>query len=196
MSSPMHRRYLPAFILTLTFAAGAAAQAPPVWQIGEFNKSSDEFGAQARGTFDAASGRAKDWGATQQAVVPGREDASSSRVIRFELSGEPRGAYRLRLGLLLTTPRVPVVQVEVNGRRGWFHPRPARDFEEGNLEAFTFPQYAVGSLVADIPAEFLRRGANEITLTALADPHTSALPGGAETGDALLRYDAGRPLTA
>jgi alpha-mannosidase len=161
-----------------------------MWQIGEFNKSSDEFGAQARGTFDAKSGRAKDWGATQRAVLPAKADAAAARVIRFELPVEPSGAYRLRLGLLLTTPRLPVVQLEVNGRRGWFHQRPARDFEEGNLEAYIFPQYAVGSLVIDIPAEFLRRGANEISLTAVADPHTSALPGGAETEDALLRYDA------
>jgi hypothetical protein len=186
----MHQRYLPAFILTLAFAVCAGAQAPPVWQIGEFNKSSDEFGAQARATFDAKSGRAKEWGATQQAVVPAKADAAAARRIRFELPGEPSGAYRLRLGLLITTPRLPVVQLEVNGHRGWFHQRPERDFEEGNVEAFTFPQYAVGSLVADIPAEFLRRGANEISLTALADPHTSALPGGDDTEAGLLRYDA------
>src|SRR5215213_3543368 len=99
MSSSMRRRYLPALILTLTYAVCAGAQVSPVWQIGEFNKSSDEFGAQARGAFDAASGRAKDWGATQQAVVPGKGDATASRVVRFALAGEPRGAYRLRLGL-------------------------------------------------------------------------------------------------
>jgi hypothetical protein len=186
----MHRRYLPAFILTLTFAVCAGAQERRVWQIGEFNNSSDEFGTQVRGAFDPASGRVKEWGATQQAIVPGEGDASSSRVIRFELSDEPRGAYRLRLGLIIATPRLPVVQAEVNGRRGWFHQRPERDFEEGNLEAFIFPQYAVGSLVIDIPAEFLLRGANEISLTALADPQTTALPGGADTTDALLRYDA------
>src|SRR5215207_3677988 len=186
----MPRRFVQALILTFALAVCAAAQERPLWQIGEFNGSSDEFGTQTRAAFEPGSSGVKGWGATQQAVVPGREDASSARVIRFELPGEPRGAYRLRLGLLITTPRLPVVQVEVNGHRGWFHQRPERDFEEGNLEAFTFPQYAVGSLVADIPAEFLRRGANEISLTAVADPHTAALPGGAETEGGLLRYDA------
>ncbi|HEX8187403.1 MAG TPA: glycoside hydrolase family 38 C-terminal domain-containing protein [Pyrinomonadaceae bacterium] len=161
-----------------------------MWQVGEFNGSSDEFGAQAPGPFDAARGRANEWGATQQAVGHAKADPASARVVRFELNDEPRGVYSLKLGLLITTPRLPVVQAEVNGRRGWFHQRPERDFEEGNLEAFTFPQYAVGALVIEIPAAFLRRGANEISLTALADPHTSALPGGAETADALLRYDA------
>ncbi|HWS87917.1 MAG TPA: glycoside hydrolase family 38 C-terminal domain-containing protein [Pyrinomonadaceae bacterium] len=186
----MRRRYLLSFILTLAFAVCAAAQERPLWQVGEFNGSSDEFGSQAAGPFDAGSGRAKDWGATQQAVAPAEADAAAERRIRFELNEEPRGAYRLRLGLLITTPRLPFVQVGVNGRRGWFHLRPERDFEEGNLEAYTFPQYAVGKLDAEIPAEFLRRGANEISLTAVADLFTSALPGGAETGDALLRYDA------
>jgi alpha-mannosidase len=186
----MRRHYLPAFILTLTFAACAGAQGRPVWQIGEFNGSSDEFGAQAAGPFDAGRGRAKDWGATQQAVVASKADPATARVVRFELTGEPRGPYRLRLGLILNSPRVPVVQLDVNGHRGWFYQRPERDFVEGNLEAYIFPQYAIGSLDAEIPAGFLHTGANEISLTAVADPLSTALPGGEETADALLRYDA------
>ena len=190
----MHRQFLLALLLTVTNAVGAGAQqgrpAGQLWQIGEFNSSSDELGVQAPGVFDAASGRAKGWGATQQAVVAAKADAAAARRIRFELDGEPRGAYRLRLGLILATPRVPVVQVEVNGHKGWFHQRPGKDFQEGNLEANIFPQYAVGQLFAEIPAEFLRRGANELSLTAVADPLTTALPGGEETADAVLRYDA------
>jgi alpha-mannosidase len=186
----MPRRYLFAFLLTLACAVSAAAQERPLWQIGEFNGSSDEFGTQTREAFDPATGGAKSWGATQQAVVSGKADAASARVIRFELGEEPRGVYKLRLGLLVTTPRLPVVRAEVNGHPGWFHQRFERDFEEGNLEAYIFPQYAVGTLNVEIPAELLRRGANEISLTALADPQTTALPGGTETGDAVLRYDA------
>ena len=185
------RLYLWAFVLTFALAPCAGAQGErPLWQIGEFNGSADEFGAQAPGAFDAAAGRPKEWGATQQAVVEAGADAAAARRIRFDLAEEPRGLYRLRLGLIMTTPRVPVVQVEVNGRRGWFYQRPEKDFAEGNLEAFTFPQYAVGSLSVEVPAEFLRRGANEVALTAVADPLTTALPGGQETADALLRYDA------
>src|SRR3712207_669373 len=123
----MRRPFLFAFILTLTFAAGAGAQERPLWQIGQFDGSSDEFGAQARATFEPGPGRAKDWGATQQAVVPAKADPASARLIRFELAGEPRGAYTLKLGLLITSPRLPVVQVQVNGRPGWFHQRPERD---------------------------------------------------------------------
>ena len=187
----MRRRYLLALILTLTFAVCARAQEErPLWQIGEFNSSSDEFGAQAPGPFYPAKGRAKDWGATQQAVVEAKADPASARRIRFDLADAPSGIYTLRLGLIMTSPRLPVVQVEVNGHRGWFYQRPESEYKEGNLEAYTFPQYALGVLPAGIPAEFLRQGANEIALTAVADPASAALPGGEDTSDALLRYDA------
>jgi hypothetical protein len=186
----MLRRYLSALILTFAFALCARAQESVVWQIGEFNNSSDEFGAQAEGVFDAANVQVKSWGATQQAVVESKADAPAARRIRFELAEAPSGVYTLKLGLILNSPRVPVVQVDVNGHRGWFYQRPESDFKEGNLEANIFPQYAVGSLEAGIPAEFLSRGVNEIALTAVADPDSTALPGGEDTSDALLRYDA------
>jgi hypothetical protein len=186
----MLRRYLPALVLTFAFALCARAQGVAVWQMGEFNESSDEFGAQAEGAFDAASGQTKRWGATQQAVVESKADASAARRIRFELADAPRGVYTLKLGLIMGSPRLPVVQLEVNGHKGWFYQRPESDFKEGNLEANIFPQYAVGRLLAGIPAEFLRQGANEIALTAVADPDSTALPGGEDTSDALLRYDA------
>jgi hypothetical protein len=186
----MRRRYLSALLLTCAFALCARAQEPPVWQIGQFNSSAYEFGSQTAGVFDAASGQAGDWGATQQAVVESKADASAARLIRFELAAPAGGVYTLRLGLIMNSPRVPVVQVEVNGHKGWFYQRPESDFKEGNLEANIFPQYAVGTLNVEIPAEFLRRGANELALTAVADPLSTALPGGEDTADAQLRYDA------
>ena len=187
----MRRRYLSALILVFAFALGARAQdRVTVWQMGEFNSSANEFGEQAAGAFDAASGQLKSWGATQQAVVESKADASAARRIRFELREEPNGDYTLKLGLILTSPRVPFVRLEVNGRVGRFYLWPERDFKEGNLEANIFPQYAVGTLEAEIPAEYLRRGANEIALTAVNDPLSAALPGGEDTSDSLLRYDA------
>lgn len=188
----IHRRFLSALILAFVLSPFARAQDRALWRIGEFNGSSDEFGVQlpAGRAFDVASDQAKDWGATQQAFVAGKQDASAARVIRFALPEAPRGAYTLRIGLILNSARVPLVQVEVNGHEGWFYQRPERDFTEGNLEANIFPQYAVGSLKVAVPADFLRRGENEVSLTALADPVSTALPGGEDTSAALLRYDA------
>ncbi|HEX7312462.1 MAG TPA: glycoside hydrolase family 38 C-terminal domain-containing protein [Pyrinomonadaceae bacterium] len=186
----MQRRYPLALILTLTFAVCAAARERPLWQLGEFNGSSDEFGAQAAGPFDVTKGSVKDWGTTQPAVVEAKADGTAARRICFELADAPVGVYTLRLGLIMTSPRLPVVQLEVNGHKGWFYQRPESEYKEGNIEAYIFPQYAFGVLPAAIPAEFLRRGANEIALTAVADPATAALPGGEDTTDAVLRYDA------
>jgi alpha-mannosidase len=187
----MRRRYLSALVLAFAFALGVRAQGrATVWQIGEFNSSSYEFGSQAAGAFDVASGTPKSWGATQQAVVESKADGRAARRIRFEMREAPSGVYRLKLGLILNSPRVPVVRVDVNGHVGRFYQRPERDFKEGNLEANIFPQYAVGSLAVEIPAEFLVRGANELALTAVADDASTALPGGDDTTDALLRYDA------
>jgi hypothetical protein len=187
----MNRRYLCGFALTFIFALCARAQDRPVWQIGEFNESSDEFGVQspASRAFDVGVGRTKEWGATQQASVAGKPDAAA-RVIRFDLPEAPRRSYRLRIGLIMNTPRVPLVQVEVNGHVGWFHQRPERDYTEGNLEASIFPQYSIGVLTVEIPSDFLRRGGNEIALTALTDAFSTALPGGEDASDARLQYDA------
>src|SRR3712207_5705322 len=103
----MRRRYLSALFLTFAFALGARAQdRAAVWQIGEFDSSAYEFGSQTAGAFDVASGQPKDWGGTQQAVVASKADASAARRIRFELREVPGGVYTLRLGLILTAPRV------------------------------------------------------------------------------------------
>src|SRR3954447_20664673 len=116
----MRRRYLSALVLAFAFALGVRAQErATVWQVGEFDSSAGEFGSQPAGAFDVATGTPKSWGATQQAVVESNADASAARRIRFELAEEPGGVYTLKLGLILTSPRVPVVQLEVNGHKGW-----------------------------------------------------------------------------
>jgi alpha-mannosidase len=173
-------------------AVGCLAQEErAVWKIGSFDETSAEFGEQASASrpFVVNESPAKDWPRVQQAVVPGKAADATPLRIRFELPVVPQGTYTLRLGLIVQTPRAPLVQVEVNGHRGWFYQRLA-DYREGNREASIFPQYAIGTLAVEIPADFLRRGVNEISLLALTDPVSTALPGGEVTEDALLNYDA------
>jgi hypothetical protein len=177
-------------LLTLLLAVCAAAQSRAVWRIGEFDQSGDELGdAAPAAPFVVGTSRAGDWGRTQQAVTPDKAATTTPRRIRFDLREEPRGAYVLRVGLIVRTPRLAVVQLDVNGRRGWFHQRFV-DYREGNWEPSIFPQYAIGALEAPIPAEFLRQGANEIAVTAVADPISTALPGGGLTDNDALIYDA------
>lgn len=189
---PLTRRhFVLGIILSLALSVCASAQGRAVWRIGAFDNSADELGP-ASGTakvFEVATSKAKDWPGTQQAVVPARAGAGAAHKIRFDLAEAPRGAYRLRLGLIYKTARAPVVQAEVNGRRGWFY-QPLETYKEGNSEGAILPQYSTGALDIDVPAEFFKQGSNEISLLALTDPLSTALPGGETTDHAVLIYDA------
>jgi alpha-mannosidase len=189
----IHKNALGGVVLSLMLAASALGQeARSVWKIGDFNGSSFEFGGRSSQSviFVISENQAQDWPPFQQAVVPERIDKAVGRRIQFELRDAPRGIYRLKLGLIMLTPRVPVVELDVNGHRGRFFQRPEVDYREGNLEGAILPQYGIGSMTMEIPARFLRQGRNEIALAAVTDPLSTKLPGGDITDDAVLTYDA------
>jgi hypothetical protein len=189
---------LPLLLLSLMLCAGARAQEQQgerrIFKIGEFDNSSEEFAAAAGApvVYATATDEAKNWVGTQQAVVPdkaGTDGSAAARKIQFELASAPAGVYRLRLGLILKTARAPVVQLDVNGHRGWFH-QPLETYKEGNSEGAILPQYAIGALTIDVPTSFLRAGRNEFALTAVADELSTRMPGGETTDQATLIYDA------
>jgi alpha-mannosidase len=188
----MHRHALRGVVLLLILAGSALGQGRPVWKIGEFNGSSSEFTGppSQSGVFVVSQSQPKEWAASQQAVVPEKIGGAAARRIQFELQDAPLGVYRLKLGLIMFTPRVPVVELNVNGHRGRFYQRPEVDYQEGNLEGAILPQYGIGSLTMNIPAAFLKQGRNEVALTAVTDPLSTKLPGGEITDDAVLTYDA------
>ncbi|HEX8422199.1 MAG TPA: polysaccharide lyase family protein, partial [Pyrinomonadaceae bacterium] len=183
-------------LLSLILSVNALAQGErTLWKIGTFDNSSEEFAAASNApvVYDVADGQPKHWMGTQQAVVPDRTGAASGgaarRRILFELQSAPEGAYRLRLGLIMKTARSPVVELEVNGHRGWFH-QPVETYKEGNSEGAILPQYSIGTMTIDVPREFLRAGRNEFALTAVTDELSTAMPGGETTDYATLTYDA------
>ncbi|HYE66423.1 MAG TPA: glycoside hydrolase family 38 C-terminal domain-containing protein [Pyrinomonadaceae bacterium] len=189
----MRRSVLRGLMLSLVFTVNAVAQVRTAWKIGDFDGSSAEFRygeATASRTFVVSENRPKDWPYVQTAVLPGKSGEAAPQTIRFELPGAPQGVYMLRLGLIMKTPRAPVIQVDVNGHQGWFHRRPVMDQRLGNNEPSSLPQHASGTLTVEIPAEFLRQGRNQISLTAIADPLSTALPGGETIVDAALTWDA------
>ena len=187
----MRRHFIPGIILSLALSVCAAAQGRTVWRIGAFDNSHEELGppSPAARAYAVATSRAQDWPGSQQAVVPSKAEGGPAHKIQFDLASAPRGIYRLRLGLILKTARAPVVQVDVNGRRGWFY-QPLETYREGNSEGAILPQYSTGALDVEVPAEFLRQGGNEISLLAVTDPLSTALPGGELTDHAVLSYDA------
>jgi hypothetical protein len=179
-------------LLLLFSCVSVSAQERTVFKIGVFDNSSEEFAPAASSpvVYVVATGEPQKWVGTQQAVVPGRAGAGdAARKIQFELQSAPQGLYRLRLGLILKTARAPVVQVDVNGHRGWFH-QPVETYREGNSEGAILPQYSIGELNIDVPTTFLRAGQNEIALTAVTDELSTAMPGGETTDFAVLTYDA------
>jgi hypothetical protein len=179
-------------VLSLLLAAISPAQEQRViWKIGSFDESSSEFDGQTSTprVFVVNKSQPREWQGVQQAVLPGKAEAATPHKIQFELAGAPQGTYSLRLGLIVHTPRAPVVQVDVNGHKGLFD-QHLDEYKEGNTEASIFPQYAIGAITIDIPSDFLREGTNEISLLALTDPLSTQLPGGEVTDDAILTYDA------
>ncbi|HEY6189539.1 MAG TPA: glycoside hydrolase family 38 C-terminal domain-containing protein [Pyrinomonadaceae bacterium] len=187
----MCRYALLGVVLSFLVATSSPAQERAVWKIGSFDDSSSEFGEQAAAArvFVVNKSQPKEWPGAQQAVLPGKAQAAAPRRIQFELADAPQGIYRLRLGLIMHTPRAPAIELDVNGHRGLFH-QPLEEYREGNMEASIFPQYSIGAINIDIPGAFLRRGVNEISLQAITDPLSTSLPGGEITDDAILTYDA------
>ncbi|HEV7904995.1 MAG TPA: polysaccharide lyase family protein, partial [Pyrinomonadaceae bacterium] len=188
------RRYAVAWVLlsSVLCLSAAAQEHRTVFKIGEFDNSSEEFGSAnvAPAVYVVATGQPKDWVGAQQAVVPDKAgSAGAARKIQFELQSAPQGIYQLRLGLILKTARAPVVELNVNGHRGWFH-QPLETYREGNSEGAILPQYSIGALTIDVPASYLRAGRNELALTPITDELSTAMPGGETTDFATLIYDA------
>ena len=107
--------------------------------------------------------REKDW--------PGFQPGSSNGLagfrphpyaIQFDLPAAPRGLYTLKIGLLVESPRMPRLQVEVNGHRALYFQHPMLDYSGGDtLNAF-LPNYSTDTIAAELPTQFLRQGSNEL----------------------------------
>ena len=187
----MNRFAARVILLLLLVTTSTVAQERSVWSIGKFDGSSAEFNQNpvpADRVFVVRTNQPGDWAGTQLPVLPGKEAPAAK--LRFDLPDAPRGMFTLKLGSIIKSARVPVVQIDVNGRKGRFHQHLATDFEEGNIEGAILPQYSIGVVKIDIPAEFLRQGTNDIGLTMAADPHAAILPGGDILDATTFIYDA------
>ncbi|MBZ5566183.1 MAG: hypothetical protein LAP13_27675 [Acidobacteriia bacterium] len=151
-----------------------------VWQIGEFDKSSGEFRIQLSDYADpkldpvytiGKSEPAKDWVALQ----PGSANTKAGFrphpfTILFDLPDAPQGSYSLVVALLHYSPRLPILQVEINGHRGWFYQRPKLNYDAGDTADVFLPIYSADTIKADLPTHFLQKGPNKLVLTAIDEP--------------------------
>lgn len=181
-------------------AVVAMAQQRTIWQIGKFDDSSQEFRSQ---NIDYASPKSdvvytvgvsteKDWLSFQpgpaNAIAGGRQHPFQ---VNFTLPNPPRGVYRLRVAILYETPRLSALQLSVNGYSGMFYFHPRLDYAAGDWAGTFVPQTSHVQKVIDIPARWLRRGANTFVFTAVDDPSTPQTSmGDIAPGQSGLVYDA------
>lgn len=175
--------------LALLPAITAVAQTRTVWQIGKFDESPVEFSRAAENnvTFEVGKSNAgTDW--------PGRQTTGHPYRILFALE-PPRGAYTLKIAALIERPRVPALQIDVNGHTGMFFLHPKLSYSRSDFTYSFDPHESQSTMEIDVPASFLKSGQNAITITCVDEPAT---PTGAEeiggiTYDALnLEQDAER----
>jgi len=192
-------RSYPAFFLTLVASAGAIAAENLVWQLGKRDMSSHEFqpyrfspGSGMPGVAMDISQAAKSW----PRFHPGSGNGVMGGVphpftLTFKLTESPRGVFYLNLDLIFQQPRVPVLQLEINGHVGHFFFSPKRSLDFGDEDNAFNPIHSLDRRKIALPARYLGTGENRLTLTCWDEPGTVTRPittGG--PGDSGLYYDS------
>jgi hypothetical protein len=156
------------------------AEVRNVWQLGKFDQSPVEFSRNAADTAAfriGSSDPGKNW--------PGRQQTGHTYKILFSLNSIT-GVYSLKIGTLIEQPRVPMLQININGHAGWFYLHPKLSYSRGDFSYAFDPHESQSSVLIDIPPAFLKLGENAIAITCLDDPPTP--PGEKEIGG--ITYDA------
>jgi hypothetical protein len=173
MIHEMNIRY--SFISSLALLAAAGAGSPlwsqqTIWRIGTFDHASAEFTGRVgiepvvvdAGAPDAASR----WPASQSGTLSAHSSPQShTRTIRFRMETAASGAYVLDLAIMAGNPRVPHLELELNGARGTAYiDRRLSYHAEGRADS---PICAEARERIPIPASALRQGDNELRITAV-----------------------------
>ena len=201
-------RWLPIACL-LVSSLNLRASSTLIWQIGTFDKSSREFAQGVSPTRGGAldysnsaddpvyvigkSQPGKNWLAFQPGTSNGKAGHRAHPfTIKFSLSSPPRGVYTFTAALLAYSPRVPVLDVSINGRHGWFYQHPTLNYDAGDLGSVFAPRYSTATIAFDFPAIYLKSGENELVLTATDQPDARDDSEGAVMvlGNSGIYYDA------
>jgi len=193
--------------VTLGLPLQSAAQQPKVpgekqvWQIGEFDQTSREFGRnfefesdEFKPVFVVGQSKTVEWPAVQVGSISrvgGKH--SPPYTIQFRLAATSKENYKLKVAVLLVNPAVPDLIVEINGHRGRYYFDRKISYYPGD-DRIDSPIYGGDELDIDLPGRFFKNGDNRLVLTAVQDsdnPGTSssliydALRLSAETDQAL-----------
>jgi len=181
-----------AFLAFFTLLAAACTGLPlwsqetTVWRIGTFDHASAEFsgrvGSQPVVVDGDASDAAKHWPPSQAGTLNAQSDPQShTRTVRFRIEAAPSGSYVLDLAIMASNPRVPRLEIELNGARGTAYiDRRVSYHAEERADS---PICAEARERIPIPASALRQGDNELRITAVDDVAD-------ENGDSEIGWDA------
>jgi alpha-mannosidase len=190
------------------FTPSLKAANSPVWQIGTFDGSSREFASGANVTgqpSDQGSTTAnplyvvgksdprKDWPAFQPGTSNGKAGHRAHPfTIQFDLNEAPKGLFTFTASLLAYSPRVPRLELNLNGHRGWFYQHPRLNYSAGDLGSVFAPRYSLAAITCEIPTRFLTQGTNHLVLTAIDEPDARDDSEGAVmvSGNSGIHYDA------
>jgi alpha-mannosidase len=179
-------------LVSLALLAAAAAGLPlrsqetTVWRIGTFDHSSAEFsgrvGSQPVVVDAGAPDAARNWPASQAGSLNARSGPQThARTIRFRMSEAPGGSYALDLAIMAGNPRLPRLELELNGAQATAYiDRRLSYHAEGRADS---PICAEARERIPIPASALRQGDNELRIAAVDDAAD-------ENGDSQISWDA------
>ncbi|HUZ47091.1 MAG TPA: polysaccharide lyase family protein [Terriglobia bacterium] len=153
----------------VAFGAAGASSSQTVWRIGRFDKSYAEFHSGAVPTPAPAyvigkSLAKKDWYGFQPGTANGRAGTRPHPLtIQFDMKEAPKGLYTLKVGMVVRTRRLSILQVDLNGHRGWVYQRPQWHDVPGD-------KYWKDSAAIQLPTRDFHRGTNSLVLTAIDEP--------------------------
>ncbi len=177
-------------LVLIPFALLAAPTLPAVettvWRLGKFDHTSAEFQGRETDTPPVIDANAPDgaahWPARQAGSRNLKEGSRAhARVVRFALQEPPSGIYTLSLAVLVGNPRVPRLELDLNGTPASVYlDRRVTYLAEGRQDS---PINGEARARITVPAPLLRPGENELRITAVDDAPD-------ENGDSSIEWDA------
>jgi alpha-mannosidase len=147
-------------LLCLLTLSSASAEEKTVWQIGKYDQSSLEFSSAPRDHALYQIGKsdwAKDW--------PGEQRTGSAYEIQFNIEDAPHGKFLLKISTLTYLPRVPALQVQINGHKGIYYLHPEVSYYLGDQRSIFDPHYSSSVLSVELSSRFLKQGVNSLVLS-------------------------------
>ncbi len=147
-------------LLCLLAFASASAEENTLWQIGKLDQSSMEFPSGPRDHVLYQPGKshwAKDW--------PGEQRTGSAYEIAFNLEKAPAGIFLLKISVLTYLPRIPALEVQINGHKGTYYLHPELSYYLGDQRSIFDPHYSSSVLLVELSSRFLKQGENKLTLS-------------------------------